>query len=103
QDANLPGVWTRLGIAYKDKDCSGCRTKAIDALQRATRLDPADTVAHHELGYIFKDLGRRKDAIQEFRRYLQLRPEAGDASTVQDDIYYLQENDAPVKESRRTP
>jgi cellulose synthase operon protein C len=97
QDPNLPAVWTKLGIAYKDKDCRGCRTKAVDALQRATRVDPTDALAHHQLGYIFKDDGRRKEAIAEFRRYLDLRPDAGDSPNVQDDIYYLQE------ESRRTP
>ena len=94
---NLPGVWTKLGIAYKDKDCKGCRSKALDALRRATHADPADATAHHELGYMYKDDGNRKDAIVEFRRYIELRPDAGDLSTVQDDIYYLQE------ESRRTP
>ena len=97
QDSNLVGVWTKLGIAYKDKDCKGCRTKALDALKRATHVDPADATAHHELGYMYKDDGRRKEAIAEFRRYLELRPDAGDLSTVQDDIYYLQE------ESRRAP
>ena len=97
QDPNLPGVWTKLGIAYKDKDCRGCRTRAVDALQHATRVDPGDALAHHQLGYIFKDDGRRREAIAEFRRYLDLRPDAGDAPNVQDDIYYLQE------ESRRTP
>ncbi|HZX96749.1 MAG TPA: tetratricopeptide repeat protein [Myxococcales bacterium] len=96
-DSNLPSVWTKLGIAYKDKDCKGCRTKAVDALKRATHVDPADAVAHHELGYMFKDDGRRKDAIVEFRRYLDLKPDAGDAASVRDDIYYLQE------ESRRAP
>ena len=97
QDPNLPAVWTKLGIAYKDKDCRGCRTRAVDALQRATRVDPGDALAHHQLGYIFKDDGRRKEAVAEFRRYLDLRPDAGDAPNVQDDIYYLQE------ESRRAP
>jgi predicted Zn finger-like uncharacterized protein len=97
QNPNLPTVWTKLGIAYKDKDCKGCRTKAVAALQRAITVDPGDAVAHHELGYMFKDDGRRREAIAEFRRYLDLRPDAGDISNVQDDIYYLQE------ESRRTP
>ena len=97
QDPNLPGVWTKLGIAYKDQDCSGCRTKAVKALQQATHVDPGDALAHHELGYMFKDDNKRKEAIVEFRRYLELRPDAGDVSTVQDDIYYMQE------ESRRRP
>ena len=97
QDANLLGVWTKLGIAYKDKECKGCRSKALDALKKATHVDPTDATAHHELGYMYKDDGKRKDAIAEFARYLELRPDAGDIGTVQDDIYYLQE------ESRRTP
>ncbi|MGE5047008.1 MAG: tetratricopeptide repeat protein, partial [Deltaproteobacteria bacterium] len=96
-DASLPSIWTKLGIAYKDKDCKGCRARAVDALKRATHVDPADVVAHHELGYMYKDDGRRKEAIAEFRRYLALKPDAGDAPTVKDDIYYLEE------ESRRAP
>jgi tetratricopeptide (TPR) repeat protein len=94
-DPKLTGVWGKLGVAYKDLDCRGCRTKAIDALRRATQIDPTDANAHHELGYMYKDDGKRKEAIAEFRRYLELRPKAGDLASVQDDIYYLQE------ESRR--
>ena len=97
QDASLIGAWTKLGIAFKDKDCKGCRSRALDALRRATRNDPTDATAHHELGYMLKDDGRRREAIAEFKRYLELRPDAGDVATVQDDIYYLQE------ESRRSP
>lgn len=97
QDSSLPNVWSKLGIAYKDKDCKGCKSKAMDALRRGAQLDPADAVAHHELGYMYKDDGRRKEAIAEFKRYLDLRPDAGDLATVQDDIFYLQE------ESRRAP
>ena len=97
QDPNLPGVWSKLGIAYKDKGCNDCKRKALDALRRAEALDPNDTVAHHELGYLYKDDGRRAEAIAEFKKYLQLLPSAGDAETVKDDIYYLQE------ESRRAP
>jgi tetratricopeptide (TPR) repeat protein len=97
QDASLIGVWTKLGIAFKDKDCKGCRARALDALKRATKNDPTDATAHHELGYMLKDDNKRREAIAEFKRYLELRPDAGDVATVQDDIYYLQE------ESRRSP
>ena len=96
-DPNLTGVWGKLGVAYKDLDCKGCRTRALDALKRAAHIDPTDAVAHHELGYMYKDDGKRREAIAEFRRYLELRPDAGDVTAVQDDIYYLQE------ESRRAP
>jgi predicted Zn finger-like uncharacterized protein len=97
QDSKLTGVWTKLGVAYKDKDCKGCRTRAEDALQHAIQVDSRDATAHHELGYMYKDDGKRKEAVAEFQRYLELKPDGGDVSTVQDDIYYLQE------ESRRAP
>lgn len=97
QDSSLHGVWSKLGVAYKDKDCRGCKSKAMDALRRAAQVDPTDAVAHHELGYMYKDDGRRREAIAEFRKYIELKPDAGDLSTVQDDIFYLQE------ESRRAP
>jgi tetratricopeptide (TPR) repeat protein len=97
QDPNQPGVWSRLGIAYKDRGCVGCKNRAIEALKHAELVDPKDWVAHHELGYLYKDDGRRVEAIAQFRKYLNLRPDAGDAETVKDDIYYLQE------QSRRTP
>ena len=97
QDKDLTATWTKLGIAYKDKDCNGCRAKALDALKRATRVDPADAIAHHQLGYMYKDDRNRRDAIIEFKRYLELRPDAGDLSSVQDDIYYLEQ------ETKRAP
>src|SRR5216683_1755103 len=97
QDPNQPGVWSKLGIAYKDRGCAGCKSRAIEALKRAEIVDPKDWVAHHELGYLYKDDGRRAEAIAQFRKYLNLRPDAGDVETVKDDIYYLQE------QSRRAP
>jgi predicted Zn finger-like uncharacterized protein len=97
QDPKQPGVWSKLGIAYKDRGCTGCKTRAIEALRRAEVVDPKDWVAHHELGYLYKDDGRRAEAIAHFRKYLLLRPDAGDVETIKDDIYYLQE------EGRRAP
>ena len=97
QEPNQPGVWSRLGIAYKDRGCQGCKSRAIEALRRAEVVDPKDWVAHHELGYLYKDDGKRAEAIVEFRKYLSLRPDAGDAETIKDDIYYLTED------TRRAP
>jgi len=96
QDPNQQGVWSKLGIAYKDRGCAGCKSRAIEALKRAEIVDPKDWVAWHELGYLYKDDGRRAEAIAQFRKYLSLRPDAGDVDAVKDDIYYLQE------QSRRT-
>jgi tetratricopeptide (TPR) repeat protein len=97
QNPNQASVWTRLGVAYKDKGCAGCRTRAIEALRRAETIDPKDWTAHHELGYLYKDDGRRQEAIAEFRKYLSLKPDAGDAETVKDEVYYLQEESKRIR------
>jgi tetratricopeptide (TPR) repeat protein len=97
QDSSQPGVWSKLGIAYKDKGCNGCKNKAIQALISAEKVDAKDWVAHRELGYLYKDDGKRQPAIDHFKKYLVLRPDAPDAETVRDEVYYLQE------ETRRSP
>jgi tetratricopeptide (TPR) repeat protein len=97
EDPELPGVWSKLGVAFKDKGCSGCKTRAVDSLKKATQVDVKDVTAWHELGYLFKDDGRRGEAIAAFRKYLEHKPDAVDAETIKDEIYYLQE------ESRRQP
>jgi tetratricopeptide (TPR) repeat protein len=60
-------------------------------------VDVKDAPAWHELGYLYKDEARRADSIAAFRKYLELKPNSVDAETVNDEIYYLQE------ESRRAP
>ncbi|TMB35110.1 MAG: tetratricopeptide repeat protein [Deltaproteobacteria bacterium] len=97
QDPSQPGVWSKLGIAYKAKDCNGCKNKAIEALLSAEKVDAKDWVAHRELGYLYKDDGKRQQAIEHFKKYLVLRPDAPDIETVRDEVYYLQE------ETRRSP
>ena len=97
QNPKLPGVWSKLGVAFRDKGCTGCKTRAIDALTKATEVDPKDTVAWHELGYLYKDDSKRAESIAAFRKYLEFKPDAVDAETVKDEIYYLQE------ESQRAP
>src|SRR5207248_5884213 len=91
QYANQPGIWSKLGIAYKYRACTSCKSRAIEALRRAEVVDPKDWVAHHELGYLYKDDGKHAEAIAQFRKYLSLRPDAGDADTIRDDISYLTE------------
>ena len=57
QDPSQPGVWSKLGIAYKAKDCNGCKNKAIEALLSAEKVDAKDWVAHRELGYLYASQG----------------------------------------------
>jgi predicted Zn finger-like uncharacterized protein len=90
-------VWARLGAAFRDRGCDSCKTRAIGALQKATQLAPKEPSAFRDLGYIYKDDRKRVDAVAAFKRYLELKPEAADADTIKDDIFYLQE------EGKRAP
>jgi predicted Zn finger-like uncharacterized protein len=90
-------VWARLGAAFRDRGCDNCKTRAIGALQKATQLAPKEPTAFRDLGYIYKDDRKRADAVASFKRYLELKPEAADADTIKDDIFYLQE------EGKRAP
>ena len=65
--------------------------------QHAVAVDPKDALAYYEIGYIYKDDRKRPEAMAAFKKYVELRPDAGNAETVRDDIYYLQE------EAKRAP
>jgi predicted Zn finger-like uncharacterized protein len=93
QEPAQSGVWTRLGVAYKEKACDSCKGKAVDALQRAVKIDAKNADAWYQLGYIFKDDRKRNEAIAAFKKFLELRPGSPDASTVKDDVFYLQEEE----------
>ena len=97
RDPRLPGMWSRLGVVFKDKACGDCRRLAVAAFLRAEQVDPKDAAARRELGYVYKEDGRRIEAIAEFKKYIELKPDAADADQVKDDIYFLSE------EKKRSP
>jgi len=97
KNPRLHGAWSRLGTAYKDKACKECRGLAVQAFLRAEQVDPTDPQARRELGYVYKEDGKRAQAIAQFKKYLELKPDAPDSEQVKDDIYYLQE------EKKRSP
>ncbi len=97
KNPKLPGVWSKLGVALKDKACAQCRGQAVQAFQRAETVDPHDPSARRELGYVYKEDGKRNEAIAEFKKYIELKPDAADLDQVKDDIYYLSE------EKKRSP
>jgi len=45
---------------------------------------------HCYLGHGYKATSQARKALNEFRRYLQLRPDAPDIDEVKDEMYYLQ-------------
>jgi len=52
---------------------------------RALRIDPADADVHYNLGILYdEELDQNRKAAMHYRRYLKLRPHAGDVDMVKD-------------------
>jgi predicted Zn finger-like uncharacterized protein len=83
----FPGLAYRLGRTYDDLEKRG---KATKFYIKAAKLDPKDPMPHYYLGHVYKATRKTKKALNEFRRYLQLRPDAPDIDEVKDEMYYLQ-------------
>jgi regulator of sirC expression with transglutaminase-like and TPR domain len=81
-----PGLAYRMGRTYQDLDK---RSLAVRFYNKAIKHDPQDPMPHYYLGHIFKAYGNNNKAYGEFRRYLQLRPDAPDADEVKEEMDYL--------------
>jgi len=66
---------------------------AIDEYERALKLDPKDADSHYNLAIIYDEYRKNpKRAIEHYKQYLQLRPEAADIDEVKDWISRLEGN-----------
>jgi tetratricopeptide (TPR) repeat protein len=83
---STPGLAYRLGRTYDDLNR---KALAIKFYQQAVKNDPSDPMPHYYLGHVFKAQNNLRTALAEFRKYLQLRPDAPDADEVKDEIDYL--------------
>jgi DNA-binding response OmpR family regulator len=71
-----------LGDAYLEGDQL---RSAVKPLQQAARLDPRNGRAQLLLGTVFQGLGREKEAVLAYKRYLELEPHgefAGDVRAI---------------------
>ena len=57
---------------------------AATELETAIQLSPREPAAHRALANSYEKLGRAADAIREFRRYLELAPDAADANAIRE-------------------
>ncbi len=44
----------------------------IEEYRRLIGLNPKDVQLHFELGFLFKSLGRRREALQEWKKIIQI-------------------------------
>jgi tetratricopeptide (TPR) repeat protein len=63
---------------------------AAEEFRRATELDPTLSAAWYNLGSVQVKLGQFDEAIQSYKRYLTLSPQAEDAQKIQDEIIKLE-------------
>lgn len=86
KNPGIPGLAYRLGRTYDDL---GRKAQAVKHYLAAIKAEPQDPMPHYYLGHVYKASNNVKGAIAEFRKYLQLRPDAPDAEEVKDEIEYL--------------
>jgi len=89
-----------LGLAYVNQ---GKLDEAITEWEAATQSDPNYAIAHKNLGVAYYEQGRAEEAIVEFETYLQLRPDAPDRATVEQDIAKLKGSAAGQAAEYRHP
>lgn len=56
--------------------------RSEEAFRNALELDPQNATAHRGLGFLFERKDRRADAIEQFRKYEELAPNAKDARQI---------------------
>lgn len=75
-------------IARAVHESSGA-TPALPWYERAAALDRDNPMPHYYLGFAFKVKGQRQKAVQAFKSYLRLRPDAEDRKDIEQEIEYL--------------
>lgn len=63
---------------------------ALPYLERSRELEPGLPDTYKVLAYVYRSLRRPQEAIENFNQYLQLQPNASDASRVRQDLQQLQ-------------
>jgi tetratricopeptide (TPR) repeat protein len=60
--------------------------QAVPWYEKSAAAEPNNPMPHRYIGYWHKERGNRAQAIQEFRKYLALRPDADDKKDVEREI-----------------
>jgi Tfp pilus assembly protein PilF len=72
-------------IALAVNEAQGLKA-AVPWYQKAVTQEPKNPMPHLYLGYWHKDRGEKAAAVQEFRKYLAMRPDADDKKDVEREI-----------------
>ena len=67
-------LWDTQGMAGGDA--------ALAELKRASEIDPELADPYREIGFIYYSLGYRESAVEAFRTYIEMAPDAADAEEI---------------------
>jgi cytochrome c-type biogenesis protein CcmH/NrfG len=59
---------------------------ALPWYERAARVEGANPMPHYYLGYLYKERGQKAKAVAEFRRFLELKPDADERKDIEAEI-----------------
>lgn len=74
-----PALWFNIGANFSNRDQFA---QAQMAYRKALELDPAFPLPHRELGYLLFRDGKQEEALEQFKIYLEMAPDAADADQV---------------------
>jgi FG-GAP-like repeat/Tetratricopeptide repeat len=89
QDPALPHTWFNLGIYYKHQ---GDAQRAIEQFLGMLVRTPDEAIAHYQLGTLYNQLNRRKDAEAQFQKAAELNPLLAAARFQLYNLYRLEGN-----------
>jgi predicted Zn finger-like uncharacterized protein len=59
---------------------------ALPWYERAARVESTNPMTHYYLGYLYKERGQKAKAVAEFRRFLELKPDADEKRDIEVEI-----------------
>ena len=92
EDPEVHYLFARLYLALADQrleEAESLRDAAYKALHESIRLDPDRPGPHRRLGLMSYDDGDLETACIQFRHYIEIRPDAGDAERIRDYVLEL--------------
>ncbi|MBT3982039.1 MAG: tetratricopeptide repeat protein [Bacteriovoracaceae bacterium] len=89
QTINQNSVDALLGLAWIKYQQNQIES-ALDLYEKCAKLDPNNSFVRKQLGYVYKALGQRQLAIESFKVYLDLSPDAPDRKKIESQLNSFQ-------------
>lgn len=89
QSINQNSVDALMGMAWISFNKNNIDS-ALDLYSKAAKIEPNNAIARRQLGYVYKALGQGSLAVESFKMYLQMAPDAKDRGEIQTLIKQLE-------------